>query len=85
MPLTAANIDTLVNMLTALAQRQQMLLQLAGHLQSGTLWRSPDGKLAITIADQQKAEIADFAKAYLDESEILIASARAILAERGGS
>jgi len=79
MPLTAANIDTLLNMLTALAQRQQMLLQLAGHFQSGTLWRSPDGKLAITIDERQKTEIADFAKAYLDESDVLIASARAIL------
>ena len=81
MPLTAANIDTLLNMLTALAQRQQMLLQLAGHFQSGTLWRSPDGKLAITISDDQKREIADFAKAYLDESEILIAAARTMLAK----
>lgn len=80
MPLTAANIDTLVNMLTALAQRQQTLLQLASQLQAGTLWRSPDGKLAIAISDQQRAEIADFAKAYLEESEVIIATARAILA-----
>jgi hypothetical protein len=81
MPLTAANISTLLNMLTALAQRQQMLLQLAGHFQSGSLWRSPDGELAVAITDDQRNEIVEFATAYLNESEILIAAARSMLAK----
>lgn len=79
MPLTADNVATILNLLTALTQRQQMVQQLAGHFQAGTLWRSPDGKLAISITDQQNAEIAELVKAYLDESELVIISARAML------
>jgi len=80
MALTGANIDTLVNLLTALAQRQQALQQLAAQLHSGVFWRSPDGKLAVTVSDQMGAELTEFAKVYLDESEVIIISARAILA-----
>ena len=83
MALTAANIDMLVNMLTALAQRQQTLQQLAAQLHSGVFWRSPDGKLAVAVSDQMSAELVEFAKVYLDESEIIIISARAILADKG--
>jgi DNA-binding transcriptional regulator/RsmH inhibitor MraZ len=84
MPLTTNNLETIINMLTALAQRQEAIRQLATQLHGGTAWRSIDGQLAIILPDSQRAELAGFIKTYLDESEILIASARAILAEGGG-
>ena len=74
------NVDTLVNLLTALAQRQQTVQQLATQLQASTVWRSPDGQLAVALTDAQQAELTAFIKAYLDESEVLIAAARAMLA-----
>ena len=79
-----ANVDTLINLLTALAQRQQAIQQLAQQLQAGVIWRSPDGQLAVDIIDAQRVELEAFIKAYLDESDILIASARAILAPSPG-
>jgi hypothetical protein len=84
MPLTTDNLETLINVLTAIAQRQDAIRQLATQLHSGTTWRSMDGRLAITLPDSQKAELTTFIKTYLDESEILIASARAMLAASGG-
>ena len=78
------NVDTLVNLLTALAQRQEVVRTLATQLQASTVWRSPDGQLAVALTDAQQAELTAFIKTYLDESEILIASARAILAASGG-
>ncbi len=74
------NVDTLVNLLTALAQRQEVVRTLATQLQASTVWRSPDGQLAVALTDAQQAELTAFVRAYLDESEVLIASARAILA-----
>ena len=75
----ATNVDTLVNLLTALAQRQEVVRTLATQLQASTVWRSPDGQLALSLTDAQQAELTTFIKAYLDESEVLIASARAML------
>ncbi len=75
-----ANIDTLLNLLTALAQRQETVRQLAAQLANPSVWRSPDGQLAVALTDAQQAELTAFVKAYLDESEVLIASARAMLA-----
>ena len=80
MPLTTDNLEALINILTALAQRQEAIRQLATQLHGGTTWRSIDGRLAITLPDSQKAELTAFVKTYLDESEILISSARAMLA-----
>ena len=75
------NLDALVNLLTALAQRQEVVRQLAGQLQSSTVWRSPDGQLAIALTEAQRNELVAFVRAYLDESEVLIATARAMLSQ----
>ena len=75
-----ANIDTLLNLLTALAQRQETVRQLATQLAAPNLWRSPDGQLAVALTDAQQAELVAFVKTYLDESDVLIATARAALA-----
>ena len=80
MALARHNLETLTNMLSALAQRQDAVRQLASQLQAGVIWRSPDGQLGVDITDAQRVELEAFIKAYLDESDILIASARAILA-----
>lgn len=81
MPVTTNNLETLINMLTALAQRQEALRQLASQLHAGTIWRSPDGKLAVALTAAQQDELASFVKAYLDESDVLVAAARAMLAQ----
>jgi hypothetical protein len=80
MPLTSANLETLINLLTALAQRQEAIRQLATQLHSGGLWRTPDGTLAIPLTAGQQSQLTALATAYLDESDIAVATARAILA-----
>jgi len=78
----ALNVDALVNLLNALAQRQEVVRQLVGQLQSSTVWRSPDGQLAIALTDAQRNELVAFARTYLDESEAAIAAARAMLPQQ---
>jgi hypothetical protein len=82
MPFTTSNLETLINILTALTQRQEAIRQLATQLHGGAVWRSLDGSLAISLPDSQKDELTSFIKTYLDESEILITSARAMLAAK---
>ena len=81
MPRATNNLETLINMLSALAQRQEALRQLAGQLHAGTIWRSPDGQLAVALTATQRDELAAFVKAYLDESDVLVAAARAMLGQ----
>jgi hypothetical protein len=85
-PVTAANIEPLINMLNAAVQRQDTVRQLAAQLRSDAIWRSPDGSLAVDLTDDQRHQIASIAHAYLDETEVIIATARAILGrvEEGG-
>ena len=86
MPLTGNNVETLINMLNALAQRQETVRHLANQLHTGVVWRSVDGQLAAALTAGQRAELEAFVKAYLDESDVLIAAARAMLGqlEEGG-
>ena len=79
MTLTNQNLETLLNMLSGLAQRQDAVRQLAGQLQSGTVWRSLDGQISVALSEGQRAQIQEFMKTYLDESDVFIASARAML------
>jgi hypothetical protein len=86
MPLNISNLEPLINMLNAIVQRQETVRQLAAQLHSAAIWRSPDGSLAVEITPEQQREISTFAQTYLAESEVIIASARAILGqpEEGG-
>jgi uncharacterized protein YbgA (DUF1722 family) len=79
MPLTTHNLETLINMLNALAQRQETVRQLASQLHTGTLWRSVDGQLSVALSEAQRTELEEFIDAYLSESEVLIASVRAMV------
>ena len=81
MTLIANNLETLINMLNALAQRQETVRQLASQLHAATIWRSPDGQLAVALTAGQRTELEAFVKTYLDESDVLIAAARALLAQ----
>ena len=84
MPIKTAKLETTLNLLNALAQRQEVVRQLTSQLHSGALWRSPDGQLAIAITEGQRTELEAFVKAYLDESDILVAATRAMLASPAG-
>jgi hypothetical protein len=86
MPITAANIEPLIHMLNAAVQRQDAVRQLAAQLHGDAIWRSPDGSLAVELTDDQRRQIAAIAHAYLDETEVIIATARAIVGrvEEGG-
>ena len=84
MPLTERNVETAINMLTALTQRQDTLRQLTQQIHVGNIWRSPDGTLAVPITDAQRTELEAFIKTYLDESEVLIAAVRTLLAPLPG-
>lgn len=80
MPLDASKLEPLLGLLTGLSQRQEVIRQLASQIQTGTIWRSPDGTLAVKLTPQQQAEIETLIKTYLDESDTIIAMARALLA-----
>jgi hypothetical protein len=79
MGLSEKNLETLVNMLNGMAQRQDTIRQLANHLHAGVVWRSLDGQLSVAFSEAQRAELEEFVDAYLSESEVLIASVRAML------
>lgn len=77
--LPAANVETLLRLLTALSQRQDTVRQLATQLATGVTWRSPDGALAVSLPLAQQDELVDFIRQYLDESDVIIATARTLL------
>ena len=79
MGLSEKNLDTLVNMLNGLAQRQETIRQLASHLHTGIVWRSVDGQLSVALSETQRTELEEFIDAYLSESEVLVTSVRAML------
>ena len=78
------NPQLVLNMLVGLSQRQEMIRQIVNQLQGDAVWRSPDGKLAVSMTDAQRTDIEAFVKVYLDESEILIAAIRTQLAPLPG-
>ena len=79
MGLSEKNLETLVNLLNGLSQRQDTIRQLANHLHTGVVWRSVDGQLSVVFSEPQRAELEEFIDAYLSESEVLSASVRAML------
>ena len=79
MGLSQDNLETMINMLNALTQRQETIRQLASQLHTGVIWRSLDGQLSVALSEAQRRELEDFVGAYLSESEILTASIRAML------
>ncbi len=79
MGLNEKNLETLVNMLNGLSQRQDTIRQLANHLHTGVVWRSVDGQLSVALAEAQRTELEQFVDAYLSESEVLVASVRAMM------
>ncbi len=79
MGLSEKNLDTLVNMLNGLSQRQDTIRQLTNHLHTGVVWRSVDGQLSVALSETQRTELEQFVDAYLSESEVLVASVRAMM------
>jgi hypothetical protein len=81
MPLTKENLETVSKLLIALSQRNNVIHNLAQTLTVGTVWRSPDGQLAVDLTQTEQNELEEFINAYLSESEVLIASIRAMLGQ----
>jgi len=81
MGLSEKNLEAIVNMLNALTQRQDTIRQLANQLHTGVIWRSLDGQLSVALSEAQRTELEEFIDAYLSESEVLIASVRAMLGQ----
>ena len=79
MGLNEKNLETLVNMLNGLSQRQDTIRQMANHLHTGVVWRSVDGQLSVALSEAQRTELEQFIDAYLGESEVLIASVKGML------
>jgi len=79
MGLNEKNLETLVNMLNGLSQRQDTIRQLTNHLHTGVVWRSVDGQLSVALSEAQRTELEQFVDAYLSESEVLMASVRAMM------
>jgi len=80
MSITHRNLESIINLLAALSQRQEVLRQIASNLHSGTVWRSPDGSPAIPLSPDESKQLEDMFDKYLTESETIIATARGLLA-----
>jgi len=81
MGLSEKNLEAIVTMLNALTQRQDTIRQLANQLHTGVIWRSVDGQLSVALSEAQRTELEEFIDAYLSESEVLVASVRAMLGQ----
>jgi hypothetical protein len=81
MPITHENVTTVAALLTALRQRHDTIQQLANQLAMPVIWRSVDGSLSVPIAPAEIAQLEDFVKLYLDESQVIHSTLRAILAK----
>jgi len=79
MSLTKDNLDTISKLLTALSQRNNVILELARTLASDTVWRSPDGRLEVKLTEAQREETEGFVRAYAQESELVISAIKAHL------
>ena len=79
MPITKDNYATAVNLLNALAQRQETVRHLTTVIGGGVIWRSVDGSLAVAIPSAELVELETFIRAYLDESDTITSALRAML------
>lgn len=71
MGITKENLETVVNLLTALAQRHSNILELGNRLRDGTVWRNVDGSLKVEINAAQGKDLEDFIRLYIQEAETI--------------
>jgi hypothetical protein len=79
MPLSSHNLDALTLLLTAISQRQDTVRQLVSSLQARNIWRSPDGTISVAFTAAQIEQLEKVVNDYLNESEAIIITARAML------
>jgi hypothetical protein len=81
MPITKDNLQTALALHSALSQRQDTIRQMATQIASGAIWRSLDGNLAVDFTPTQTAELQAILTDYLNESQTLITTLRAIVSD----
>lgn len=72
MTITAQDADRASHLLLALAQRQEVVQQLAEALARRTLWRAPDGGISINIPQEQLEQLEALVRPYLEESDLAL-------------
>lgn len=82
MPLSKDNLETIVNLLKGLQQRNDAINQISSNLSSGTFWRSPDGKLAIDIDATARRQLEDIIRGYVGEARAIILTIDTLMGER---
>jgi hypothetical protein len=74
MPITKDNVDAILQLLLALDQRADAIRQLASNLSVRTVWRSPDGKLALDLTTAEQETIEGFVRQYVKECRQVLAA-----------
>jgi len=82
MPLNKANLETASKLLVGLAQRHDVIFNLAQKLSSGAVWVSKDGKLEIPFSEEERRELESFIDLYLQEAEVIAATLRSYLGDK---
>jgi hypothetical protein len=83
MALTEKNLEQLLNLYAAYIQRFQEMQQIALRLKAPHAWRTMDGELTIGILTHEEVDkLTERFKRDLDEAELIIATARGLLATR---
>lgn len=81
MALTRDNLDTISKLLTALNQRNNIILELADRLAQDVVWRSPDGALRLELSAAERQQLEDFIRTYVQESEMVALALKAYLGD----
>jgi len=81
MSLSKDNLETIVNLLKGLQQRNDAINQIASNLASGTFWRSPDGKIAIDIDETARRQLEDITRGYVSEARAIIRTIDTLMSE----
>lgn len=81
MALSKNNLETVSKLLVALTQRHDTVYNLVQKLNSGFIWRSPDGQMEIPLTTRECEELEGFINEYLQEADVIAATLRSHLGE----
>lgn len=82
MGIKGANLEGAAKLLNAMRDRQEQVRTLTNALNSGAWWRSPNGELSVEISDEERGQVEDFIRGYLDECDVIAAALRAQIGDR---
>jgi hypothetical protein len=81
MSLDEKNVETTINLITALQQRYTEIADIGAQLSRPFFWRSRDGSLELgQLTDDNKLQLTTRLTAFLDEAQVITSYIRQALA-----